>query len=59
MPLKKDLKKGLQEIEKDSLKTFESRNKEIFNGENNALSEDGFYNGISCKDIEVFQIYFN
>ena len=27
-------------------------------GEINILSEDGYFNGISCKDFEVFQIIF-
>jgi hypothetical protein len=31
----------------------------IFNGDNNALSEDGKYEGIYAKDYEVFQIIFS
>ena len=42
-----------------SLSTCESIHKNIFNGEKNALSEDGHYNGVTCKECEVFQILFN
>ena len=43
---------------KDSLTTCENIHPDIFNGENNILSEDGCYGRISCKDYEIFQIIF-
>ena len=30
----------------------------MFNGDKNALSEDGKYNGVLAKEYEVFQIIF-
>jgi hypothetical protein len=42
----------------NSLKTYESYHKSIFDGEINILSEDGYFNGTSCKDFEVFQVIF-
>ena len=42
---------------KQILKTYESGHG-IFKGKNNILSEDGGYNGIDFKEIEVFQIIF-
>ena len=41
-----------------SLFTYEAEHKENFNGEINALSEDGKFNGIYSKEYEVFQIIF-
>jgi len=45
-------------LKKKSLFTYEAEHKEIFNGEINALSEDGNFNGIYSKEYEVFQIIF-
>ena len=41
-----------------TLKTKEYGYKEIFDGNNNALSEDGICKGIYTKECEVFQILF-
>ena len=40
------------------LRTNESGNKDMFNGDENALSEDGKYKGVFAKEYEVFQIIF-
>ena len=40
------------------LKTYESKNEEIFDGNKNALSEDGNYKGLYAKEYEVFEIKF-
>ena len=40
------------------LKTYESKNEEIFDGNKNALSEDGNYKGLYAKEFEVFEIKF-
>ena len=45
-------------LKKKSLFTNEKGHKEMFNGEINALSEDGSFNGIYSKEYEVFQIIF-
>ena len=42
-----------------SLRTCENIHENIFNGDINALSEDGHYNGVPSKEYEVFQILFN
>ena len=42
----------------DELYTNESDHKNIFNGENNALSEDGNFKGTNCENYEVFQLQF-
>ena len=42
----------------NSLTTCENIHPNIFNGENNILSEDGHYRRISCRDYEIFQIIF-
>ena len=55
------IKIGKNPLKEKALRTFES-NPEcsyIFNGDNNALSEDGKYEGIYAKDYEVFQIIFS
>ena len=41
-----------------NLKTNECRHKDIFDGDENALSEDGKFVGIYAKEYEVFQIIF-
>ena len=41
-----------------TLKTNEEGNKDIFDGNINALSEDGLFNGVYAKEYEVFQIIF-
>ena len=41
-----------------TLKTNEEGNKDIFDGNINALSEDGVFNGVYAKEYEVFQIIF-
>ena len=46
-------------FDEDSLRTCENIHENIFNGENKALSEDGYFNGVTCKECEVFQILFN
>ena len=40
------------------LKTFENNFKDIFGKDENALSEDGNYEGVYAKEYEVFQIIF-
>ena len=45
-------------INNSSLKTYEEYNKDFFNKDENALSEDGQYKGIFAKEYEVFQIIF-
>ena len=42
-----------------SLKTCENIHANIFNGDINALSEDGKYIGVPSKECEVFQILLN
>ena len=46
-------------LQKKSLFTYEAEHKEIFNGEKNALSEDGNFKGIYTKEYEVFKLYFD
>jgi len=41
-----------------SLKTNEKGHKDIFGGDENALSEDGKFDGVYAKEYEVFQIIF-
>ena len=48
----------IQLLEKKKLFTYEEKNKEFFNGEINALSEDGKFKGIKFKEYEAFQIIF-
>ena len=45
-------------IRYSSLKTYEVYHKEIFHGDENALSEDGKNKGVYAKEYEVFQILF-
>ena len=45
-------------LKNEILKTSEGRNKNIFDGDENALSEDGDYKGVYAKEYEVFQIIF-
>jgi len=45
-------------LDKKKLFTFEGNHKEIFNGELNALSEDGNFKGVYSKEYEVYQIIF-
>ena len=45
-------------LENKGLQTNETDYKDIFNGEKNALSEDGEYKGVYAKEYEVFQIIF-
>ena len=45
-------------IRHNSLKTYEVYHKEIFYGDENALSEDGQNKGIYAKEYEVFQVLF-
>ena len=55
------IKIGKNVLKEKTLKTFES-NPECsyeFNGDNNALSEDGKNEGILAKEYEVFQIIFS
>ena len=40
------------------LRTNEKKHKDIFCGDENALSEDGNYKGVYAKEYEVFQIIF-
>ena len=40
------------------IRTYENGHKEVFNGDTNALSEDGNYKGIIAKECEVFHIVF-
>ena len=40
------------------LRTYEKKHKDIFGGDENALSEDGNYEGVYAKEYEVFQIIF-
>ena len=40
------------------LKTNEAKYKSFFGGDENALSEDGKFDGVFAKDYEVFQIIF-
>jgi len=44
-----------------SLRTYETNPQcsYEFNGDNNALSEDGKFEGIFAKDYEVFQVIFS
>ena len=41
-----------------NLKTNEKNLTDIFDGDENALSEDGNFKGIYAKEYEVFQIIF-
>ena len=45
-------------LKKKKLRTNESGHKDIFNGDENALSEDGKRKGVYAKEYEVFQIIF-
>ena len=45
-------------LQKKSLSTNEKEFKEIFDGDVNALSEDGLFEGIYAKEYEVFQLEF-
>ena len=45
-------------LKNEILKTSEGRNENIFDGDENALSEDGDYKGVYAKEYEVFQIIF-
>ena len=45
-------------IRYNSLKTYEIYHKEIFYGDENALSEDGQNKGVYAKEYEVFQVLF-
>ena len=45
-------------IRYNSLKTYEVYHKEIFYGDENALSEDGQNKGVDAKEYEVFQVLF-
>ena len=49
---------GSAALECKYLKTNEQRHKDIFGGDENALSEDGNYKGVYAKEYEVFQIIF-
>ena len=40
------------------LRTNENKFKDIFGGDENALSEDGKFEGVYAKEYEVFQIIF-
>ena len=42
----------------DTLRTNENKYQFIFEGESNALSEDGNYKGVSAKENEVFEVKF-
>ena len=49
----------LIEIENNKfLRTFEAGHKTIFDGDENALSEDGKFYGLNAIDYEVFEILF-
>ena len=41
-----------------SLKTYEKKFEDVFDGDGNALSEDGNSLGVNTTDYEVFQIIF-
>ena len=41
-----------------SLKTYEENHIDIFDGDKNALSEDGEFKGVYAKEYEIFQIIF-
>ena len=43
---------------KKALRTYETGHKDIFDGDRNALSEDGKFEGTFAKECEVFQIIF-
>ena len=45
-------------LKEKGLKTNEKDFKDIFGGDENALSEDGVFNGVYAKEYEVFQIIF-
>ena len=55
------IKIGKNPIKEKSLRTYESNTQcsYEFNGDNNALSEDGIFEGIFAKDYEVFQLIFS
>ena len=41
------------------LETNEKGHKDLFGGDENALSEDGQFKGVYAKEYEVFQIIFD
>ena len=45
-------------FEDNKLYTNENNHKDIFGGNENALSEDGNFNGVYAKEYEVFRIIF-
>ena len=45
-------------LKKNGLITNEKDFKDIFGGDENALSEDGKFEGVYAKEYEVFQIIF-
>ena len=45
-------------LTKKNLFTYESKYKDMFNGDENALSEDGKFKGVLPEEYEVFQIIF-
>ena len=45
-------------LQNNNLRTNEKCFKELFEGDINALSEDGNYNGVFAKEYEAFQIIF-
>ena len=45
-------------LKKNGLNTNEKKFKDIFGGDENALSEDGKFEGVYAKEYEVFQIIF-
>jgi len=45
-------------LREKTLKTFETKHKNIFGEDEHALSEDGKFEGICAKEYEVFQIIF-
>ena len=55
------IKIGKNPIKEKSLRTYETNPQcsYEFNGDNNALSEDGKFEGIFAKDYEVFQVIFS
>ena len=48
----------IENFREKSLRTYDNKFKDNFDGEMNALSEDGNYSGINAKEYEVFQIKF-
>ena len=55
------IKIGKNPIKEKSLRTYETNPQcsYEFNGDNNALSEDGKFEGIFAKDYEIFQVIFS